>query len=422
MLNVFLRPNKDMYLKSGTENIKNQAVVQPLIDRQKTFDLAATVWLRTSKDASHINGTYASKGDTASADIDEEVEHLTEESLFSDIIFRGVKLSDKNLHTTVNFTVPTALFRHVNLTNYDLRGSVMLIPTSPSLMDYTTNYSSYIPETVNMLPVRSWPFPLGSHHTYEKALSDMALESFAVTVPLIQFHGIRSRCTPPIHNRTAKVSDFEDFDVDVDPLALLESPQASGSPAWPIPISSLELTNGQDPLKAHPYIVTRTHIRMLDEDRLIDFNAFLKAHRKLKQSSCGRAVLTQPNQYFCKGLHRTNGNWETLLQLRVPDKSTGRSIREWAYAPYFYLSRYGLGQKDLLEIPVERENCTEPRTEETPPEEPASIDVSWKVSYIGRTAAKMSLADIFEEQKWHPFNTTDDAIAFEHDKAEMTRP
>ncbi|KAG6833304.1 hypothetical protein H0H87_008936 [Tephrocybe sp. NHM501043] len=305
-----LMPNMGLYHESRIESIQNRAtVVQPLVRRENTFDLAATVWLRTSRDAPHLDGLYASRDGKTSEDADlnyteRSGQDLQEVPLFSDIIFRRVRMSDKDLHTTVNFTVPTALFQRANLTNYDLRGSVVLVPSSPTLLECMTNYSSYIPNSVDMLPVRSWPFPLGARYTQEKTLADKALESFAVSVPLIEFHGIQSRCAPETPTSTAHMNDDEllDEEGELEPVHVEADSESRG---WTrhgsAPVSSLEKTDGKDPLKSHPYIVTR-----------------------------------------------------------------------------------------------------------------------WKVSYTGRTPAKMTLTDMFEKGKWYSFNTTDDAIAFNQAGSEMT--
>ncbi|KAG6825244.1 hypothetical protein H0H92_004300 [Tricholoma furcatifolium] len=427
-LNALLTPHEVLYYKSATQtvtNINRVAVVRPLVDREQTFDLAATVWLRTSKEATHIGGIYAAEGAEAVEDAELEaggaVNGVEEQALFSDIIFRGVRLSDKNLHTTVNFTLPTDLFKHANLTNYDLRGSVVLIPSSPSLLDYATYYSSYIPESLSVLPVRAWPFPLGSQDIHEKTLVDNILESFAVSVPLLQFHGIQSQCASPTHDdsTTATISDSEEED------DLSETPPSIPTPdidqSFP-PIALLETTNGMDPVKYHPYIVTRSQIRLLDEHRLYDRQAFVQAHRYLKETSCGQDVLVRPNQFHCKRYYRMNGNWETLVPLRVPDESGVRSHREWAYAPYFYVSRYGLGQKDLMPVPVRRENCSEFGAEAVSPSgdsEPSTINVSWKVSFWGRSPAKMALVDMFDWPLYYAFNTTEEEMVFQQDNAEL---
>ncbi|KAG6826502.1 hypothetical protein H0H92_015575 [Tricholoma furcatifolium] len=409
VLSTIFTPHKSLY----SEDVTNRAaVVKPLISRQQTFDIAATVWLRTRAD----------DGNTANE------EKREEEALFSDIIFRGVHLSDRNLHTTVNFTMPTNVFQYANLTNYDLRGSVVLIPSSPSLLDYATNYSSYIPDSLEVLPVRAWPFPLGSHSVQKKTLADEILESFAVSIPLIQFHGIQSQCsfTPPKHIPVKTSDVHEGHDDDEEEFAQLAKPAASrATPKTRVTVqghgSSLEQTSGEDLSYNHPYIVTRTQIRAIDEDGIFDRTAVFKAHQRLKATSCAQDVLHQPDQYSCKGNYFHNGNWETILQLRVPDESTGEFHKGWAYAPYFYLSRYGFGQKDLLAVPVQRETCTEsdPSLSSKAVIERDMIDVSWKVTYIGRSPAKMALLDILEMPQWYSFDTTNEDVIYEHRTSEL---
>ncbi|KAG6835746.1 hypothetical protein H0H93_015015, partial [Arthromyces matolae] len=127
-----------IYLGIPIEDVENRTeIVQPLVNRQQTFDLVATVWARTSQDVLHANGKQPVEGAEFEQG-DKESQAVEEEPLFSDVIFHEVRLQDKDLRTTVNFTVPTKLFRHRDLTNYDLRASVMLIPTSPSLLDHMT--------------------------------------------------------------------------------------------------------------------------------------------------------------------------------------------------------------------------------------------------------------------------------------------
>ncbi|KAF8063485.1 hypothetical protein FPV67DRAFT_246768 [Lyophyllum atratum] len=427
---TFFTPHTALYHNTTLEGVTNRAtVVQPLVGREQTFDLAATVWLRTSNLGRHRDGEYVVDTDAKKEKIEEATEDqkeddaLVEEPLYSNIIFRGVRLTDKNLQTTINFTVPTALFRNVNLTNYDLRGSVMLIPTSPSLLNHVTNYSSYIPDAVEALPVRAWPFPLGSNDLGEKTLVDKALESFGASVPLVQFHGVQSRCTAG-GGKTEVQDNSDDEEEEEDLEEEPETPvKRSKRPKNAPSIPPLEITDGKSVLKYHPYIVTRTQIRILDENRLFERKAYQKAHKKLGETACGQEFLVRPNRYFCKGTYRSNGNWETQLQLRVPNKSTGKVRTEWAYAPFIYLASDAIGQKDLLAIPVNRENCSENAKVSGPlsPDVPEQdvIDVTWKVSYTGRTPAKMTIADLMGGYKWYAFNDTEHAQASGHDNAEM---
>ncbi|GLB42810.1 hypothetical protein LshimejAT787_1202590 [Lyophyllum shimeji] len=434
---TFFTPHKGLYQNTTLESVNNRAtVVQPLIDREQSFDLAATVWLRTSKGGRHCDEDDADRKDVKEGEGDDgavvertQEEVVVEEPLLSTLIFHGVRLTDKNLRTVVNFTVPTAIFRDVNLTNYDLRASIMLIPNSPSLLDHVARYSSYIPDTVDVLPVRTWPFPLGSQDLREKSLADKALESFGVSIPLLEFHGVQSRCTAADGNSTAASVDAnensydEEEEDELEEETLAPDPVPSKAAKATAPRSSLEKTGGKPVLRSHPYIVTRTQIRVLDEVNLLNRQAYQKAHKKLMETSCGQGVLRRPSRYWCKRPYRFNGNWETQLQLRVANQSTGKVRTEWAYAPFISVSQHAHGQKDLLPIPVDREDCSKSgkvlRSPSFDSPERNAIDVSWRISYSGRTPAKMNLGDITEKSKWYSFNETEISQAIAHDRAEM---
>ena len=76
-------------------------IARPLIDSEQTFDLAVTVWLRTDQSEDPLNdGEITQK--SSSSPIHPAI------PLYSDIVFRGLRLRDRNVFATVNFTVPTA--------------------------------------------------------------------------------------------------------------------------------------------------------------------------------------------------------------------------------------------------------------------------------------------------------------------------
>jgi hypothetical protein len=104
-------------------------------------------------------------------------EYILETPLYSDIAFRGLRLSDKDISTAINFRLPTARLyvkpSHgsisllvnlspscslgLNLTSSDLRASFVLIPSSPSPIDHLKSYSSWLPDHIKLLPRRAWP-------------------------------------------------------------------------------------------------------------------------------------------------------------------------------------------------------------------------------------------------------------------------
>ncbi|RDB21767.1 hypothetical protein Hypma_011097 [Hypsizygus marmoreus] len=416
-----LMPHRELYHNTSLENLTHRgSVVQPLITREQTFDLAATVWLRTSEKGTHRDGELRAedkgKEELGKASREEEDDSLVETPLYSNIVFRGVRLTDKNLATTVNFSVPTSIFRNANLTNYDLRGSIVLVPTPPSMLDHLFNYSTWLPDTIDALPVRSWPFPLGSADRGDKTLADKAMESFGVSIPLIQFNGIQSQCMKSDDRDIAEDSTDDEDDIDIEDLSDPVVPKPK-NPSVP---SSLRTTNGQPSLKSHPYIVTRTQIRVVDETKLFQRKAYLKAHIKLKESSCGQKALAPPNFFLCERKYGTNGHWETQLQLRVLNETTGKTHTEWAYAPYISVSTFAFGQKDLVAIPVNRLTCSSGSKASDPVPETDSVDVSWKLSYSGRTPGKLVLAEMSETPKWYSFNETEYAQRKAHGEAELS--
>lgn len=73
-------------------------VVKPLVDSNQTFDVVATVWLRQPIDTT-LEGWHGAEGSKL----------LAEEAIYSDTIFRGLHLKDKNIRAAVNLSIPTEI-------------------------------------------------------------------------------------------------------------------------------------------------------------------------------------------------------------------------------------------------------------------------------------------------------------------------
>ncbi|ETW86416.1 hypothetical protein HETIRDRAFT_246875, partial [Heterobasidion irregulare TC 32-1] len=135
-------------------------IIRPLVDHDQTFDIAVTVWLRAQeeeekawKDSSMLN-ILNSDFDASVAERQRRVEEdLLEVPLYSDIVFRGLRLSDRHITADVKFRLPTRKFLDQNLTVTDLRGSFVLIPSSPSPLDYLVNFSTSWPRSISRLPL-----------------------------------------------------------------------------------------------------------------------------------------------------------------------------------------------------------------------------------------------------------------------------
>ena len=116
-----------LYKPKSAGTIDPAAVVRPLIDEKQTFDIVATVWLRTN-DSSSESTLPAQK------------------PIFTGKVFQGLTLKDKGIHTTVNYTVPTEIlyvfFLHLTILAYILRPARTLI-SKPTI--YEPPSSSYQP-------------------------------------------------------------------------------------------------------------------------------------------------------------------------------------------------------------------------------------------------------------------------------------
>jgi hypothetical protein len=95
-------PYQHLY-HTASEVLDYTSVVQPMITHNQTFDIAATVWLRTTESIEHADTIGGQRlGETQAMEV-------TETPLYSDIVFRGLNLSQKNVFSAVHFSLPTAI-------------------------------------------------------------------------------------------------------------------------------------------------------------------------------------------------------------------------------------------------------------------------------------------------------------------------
>lgn len=127
----FRHPHKAMYEnRTQDSGASREDVVQPLIGRNQTFDIAVSVWVRGTEDeeeewrkskaASELRepGGDGALASGAPADVSGVIQRINQASqqesraffykpLYSDIVFRNARLSDKGVSATINFTIPT---------------------------------------------------------------------------------------------------------------------------------------------------------------------------------------------------------------------------------------------------------------------------------------------------------------------------
>ncbi|KAJ6618819.1 hypothetical protein B0H10DRAFT_2373037 [Mycena sp. CBHHK59/15] len=202
---------KYLYPDSDSELLHElKDVISPLLPDHQTFNIAVTVWLCATEEAESKWLNFMNFAEEAPTLEVERLDRIQEELmdnrypqkvLFSNIVFRGLRLSDRHALAKIDFQLPTARL-----------------------------------------------FPLGSQDRGSKTMADLALESFSVSVLLIEFHGIASQCSNAI---VADASLDEEGDVD-----------APGN---------------------HPYVVTRTQLHVVHETTLFDAKVYNKAHSRLRE-------------------------------------------------------------------------------------------------------------------------------------------
>ncbi|KAF8205802.1 hypothetical protein K438DRAFT_523452 [Mycena galopus ATCC 62051] len=366
-------PHKSLY--HAQSSFDSRDVIRPLITDQDTFDIAVSVWLRAPEDEeaesrrANLENTPTTTPEEAPAPTQLDLdglgkvwvglkvaegndkfrdEYILEKPLFSDVVFRGLRLSDRHASAKVDFRLPMARFLSPKLTESDLRATFLLVPSSPSLIDHVKKFSSWMPDSVfaKRRPTRPWPFPLGSEERSEKTVADLALESFSTSVPLIEFHDAASRC--------------------------------------------INVPSAPEVVVGHPYVVARTQLRIVRETNLFNATAYNAVRNEIKIHSCGQGIPgIKPNLKMCRRTYKSNGNFETLLELEVPTESGVET--QWAYAPYLDTKDHATGPLDIIPLPVNRENCAS-----TPADQGSDfMDVSWRIAFAGRTPGKQIMADNF---------------------------
>ncbi|KAJ2932407.1 hypothetical protein H1R20_g4730, partial [Candolleomyces eurysporus] len=243
-------PHNLLYENKTLAEVKNMStVVRPLVDRDQRFDVVATVWVRT----------LDPRWDRAS----ERHDWMHgEDHIFSDTVFRGVTLMDEHIHTKINLSIPLDTFSKAEtLENFDIRASFKLVPQSPSLLDHITKFTSWVPATVVLPEIspETHARKMKGDFSPPESLEDLknaALEAFAISAPLIDFHPIKSAC------------EWERKEEDDAPL--LEAPALVTS------------TKGKSPLHKHPYVVTRTDLRVVRMDKIYNKKAYDAYHNRLR--------------------------------------------------------------------------------------------------------------------------------------------
>ncbi|KAF7311378.1 hypothetical protein MKEN_01039700 [Mycena kentingensis (nom. inval.)] len=431
-------PHRHLYHQKGDSTIADS--VYPLITENDTFDVAVSIWLRAtwqeeaqlsaSREAELLAGTGIGDATVAPTPTIVELKNMgkvwasfsaldnstywhdrvrADKPLFSDIVFRNLRLTDQLKHASakVEFQLPTARFEELYMQNTDLRATFMLLPSSSSLA-HIKDFSSWMPDSaLQTRPlIRPWPFPLDSPDVgEEKTPADIALESFAISVPMLEIYQVPSICAP-----------HPGFNYSIDSGDVIPSEDK----IW-------AYSNEQERMVSRPYLVTRSQLRVTLETNVFNATAYNAAHYNLKKTSCGQQFSSlPPSVEWCTRSYAETGNLETRLEMEVPLED-GRVETRYFYAPYLDTKRGATGPRDIIPIPVPRENCTflggyrnASEIDNAEPENiPEFMNVTWIIAFATRSPTKKFVADKIQ---WpQPFNhsITECAALEEQETAEL---
>ncbi|KAJ7593637.1 hypothetical protein C8J56DRAFT_819786 [Mycena floridula] len=372
-------PHIALYQNQTLDMVQNRSsVVQPLIDYDQTFDIAVSIWQKRHgeniEQKIYLNEDWWYTYDR----LDE-----TEQVIYSDIVFRGLRLKDKGVQAEIKFQLSLNAFRRPYVALTDVRASFVLIPSTPSLMDHFQK--STVPDASSFRHydrTRFWsfPFPQGSTNTRTRTKVELGLETFAISVPLLKTMRISSQCP-----KGKEVHEDQVWYGNGGVSSLID-------PRWL--------------LEHHPFFVTRTQLRVAEEGHIFNKEAFDKAKKALRgRKVCPpslRLLILRGNspqcldQYACQRQYRTHGHLDSLLELAVPSETSETGFQtEYAYPPY--MSHFGdnIGPKDLLRLPITREKCANGSLPNSQPD-PEFLNVTWHVSYAGRSPSKMLLGELYQ--------------------------
>ncbi|WWD20733.1 hypothetical protein CI109_105209 [Kwoniella shandongensis] len=434
-------PHRDLFY-NGTSAKKQGSVVGPLIDLETKFDVTITIWRRVPNNETDYAEEYLRAGQDDDDDISEyspnelavagmtqlypvEVRRMPkQELLWSGVVFEDVTMKDKHLDATIDFRLPLSRFYDRRLYNADVRGSMVLVPKRGSKLDRLESHSDWRPKQIPLVPKmddRLKDTPALSH---ADAKQWDALEHIAVSWSLLEFdkgpdpcEGYHSSATTDENGQeeSADVKGKEDkedeeqidygFDLDQDDDASdldLESNSKS---------KKLKKI-GDIHEKLHPYLITRSHLYIMNETRLFERRAYDEKHKILLETACGGALKgDMVNRMLCQGSYGANGHWGNRFLLSGEDDGAGKEL---AYGPYIGSLQNAAGPRDVLPLPVARfPSCTLDTAD------PEHIDVTYNVRLSTLSPTRVAILNNYPERTRADYDASEGEKADVHDQWEI---
>ncbi|KAJ7843571.1 hypothetical protein B0H14DRAFT_2778656 [Mycena olivaceomarginata] len=348
-------PHLALYQNETWDQVTNRStVVRPLVSGGDRFDIiatqaayqadrypdAASELVEDSKFTHFHREIRVSKSNIGQLSMwfDEGVrptkaqDDIFEVALYSGVIIQNATLSDKGLTAAVPLEFPLGVFLEQNLTAEHLRASFVVSPSVK--MDHLRNFSSWMPDYVLETQWRS----RAASPTEQKSLIDRAIDSFSLSVPMIEFHPIVSHC-----------------DVMLNAAGFTNTTPAHNQP-W-----------GSN-ARRHPHVTSRLHLRILNEQHLFNLEAYNTVHNKLQRTSCGLGYNLGKHclhRSVCSRTYEEVGPMETRLEF----SDSHHEETEWAYAPFLSAALNAAGTSHTMKV-------------------------IWHISFSGRTPRKMLFSDL----------------------------
>ncbi|KAJ3574380.1 hypothetical protein NP233_g1803 [Leucocoprinus birnbaumii] len=404
-------PHSNHYHKKPESEITDWSkVVRPLITRNDSFDVIASVWVRD--DGGEDGGLII--------DGEERPERL----IFLEPIFRSVSLREKTRFTNVTLRVPKPPLRGTNISTYDLRASFVLVHSgTPRMFTDHSNFTTWKPSSLRSPSVRHWQ--------ENPLLEDRIYDSFGFTLPLIQFHNM------PFEN--ANISTLQDYLIPSSSSAkasmTLSPPPDSDDEDEDVEVTDQRVSRNdfglyflgdQKPAgDHHPYIVSRydfqlsmtaehqtdllesTDLNIIDETNTYDRRSYTSAQRLLANKTCvnpkTKKPIEKPLWYQCRRSYNTNGVFETKIQTQAIDNDSNQNKRTQYmhyYAPHLTALLRSAGPKDLVPIPLVTNPATGGIAQKNGdvPSDEGFIEVNWRVSFSTRGEVSGRILDGFRHR------------------------
>ncbi|WWC68330.1 uncharacterized protein I206_102255 [Kwoniella pini CBS 10737] len=430
-------PHKSLiYNGTITPDLTSSSVVKPLIDGETKFDILFTVYSRIPNEEVPNEKQRQEYYDEKNYNPEEytarelslsprtgrspiEIRYMPiEKVIYQGIIMKDLTLAHRDIETNVKFELPLKRFYDYYLYNPDVRGAVTLLPQQPSKLDRMEDYTHWKPEEVE-LPKRIHPEfinSISSSDNGDDSKKWAALEHISHGFSLIEFHNHGDPCKNSSDTTKDDVDDIEDDlyasikedeekleQSHIDPVNVIEKEQN---------IKSQNITGPIISPGSQPYLVSRTHVYIVNETRLFERKAFDKAHKDLRKNACGKSLLSGwTSRFLCTREYATNGHWENRFVLQPEE---GKKSKELAYGPYLGNLIHAAGPKDVRPLPITRNNCS--NSIEVDPE---FISVNFTIKFSSLKPGRINVLNNFVQTYRSNHNSTKWELENDHNEWEQ---